>query len=159
MSDLSSLFAAYHDQLVREARRHVPADDAEDVVQGVWASKFTCPPGMEPLRCLRATLRRRIADYRRNRVPEPVEGLEDLLAAYPDDPGDFSGLKDQISRCLEYLKPREARALNLVFIQDLPHAQAGVAMKLSETGMSSLVNRSLSKLKTCLRDKDAACAA
>ena len=150
------MFVLYNDQLVRDASRRVPAVDAPDVVMAVWASKPALAADMSPLRCLRASLAQQISNYRCKQVPSPAPlgAREDPYWGMPTiGAPELVNLKEQIAHCLGYLSQRQARALELVYLQGASHAVAGAAMKISENALANLVSRSLNRLKRCLNDK------
>ncbi len=150
------MFSMYHAQLVKDASRRVPAADAEDLVQAVWASKPVLAANLSPLQCLRQSLRQQISTYRCKQVPSPapLEATQSpLWGISAIGAPELVDLKEQIAHCLGYLSQRQARALELVYLQGASHAVAGAAMKISENALANLVSRSLSRLKRCLRDK------
>jgi DNA-directed RNA polymerase specialized sigma24 family protein len=147
------MFVLYNDQLVRDASRRVPAADAPDVVMAMWASKPALAPDLSPLRCLRQSLRQQISNYRCKQVPSPslIEATESPCWGMPIvGAPELVDLKEQIAHCLGYLTQRQARALELVYLQGASHAVAGAAMKISENALANLVSRSLNRLKRCM---------
>ena len=157
--DSEAVWSAFHDQLFGFVRRRVASDDdAEDIVQDVFARVHSRPTHGVGIKQIGAWLlqitRNLVADHHRARAK--AGRIESALERQPepdssDDPllDDASG---ELSRCLrpfvEQLPERYAQALSLVDLGGMSQADAARRLGLSASGMKSRVQRGRAQLRS-----------
>ncbi len=170
--DSAALWAAFHQPLYAFVRRRVATDeDAEDVLQGVFARIHSAQP-TTPIQSVSGWVyeitRNALADHHRQRARQQrlAEGLEnepsrssaDLAGGGGDPAGDDPGNDpaSELSCCLQplidQLAPRYAEAIRLTDLGELSQAAAARQLGLSASGMKSRVQRGRAQLKALLLD-------
>lgn len=126
-----------HPLLIRSARKVLPDQDAEDVVQRTWLSAMRASESFENRSSigtwLHSILRRRICDHLRAR--RRFETLDDVLDEGPEpslpDLGDLRAAAEKATRSIADLKGAERLAIELVDIAGVNRDD--VALRLGVT--------------------------
>ena len=156
--DLETVWHAFHDQLFRFVRRRVASDDdAEDIVQDVFARVQACSGDGTRIQNVSGWVfqitRNAVVDYHRARVK--AGRIELAMEGDPgSDSGDACPMRDargELSRCLrpfvDRLPDHYAQALTLTDLGGIPQAEAARRLGLSVSGMKSRVQRGRARLK------------
>ena len=155
--DLETMWHVFHDQLFGFVRRRVASDDdAEDIVQDVFARVQGSGDGAR-IRNVSGWVfqitRNAVIDYHRARAK--AGRIESALERDPEsESGDASPTHDasgELSRCLrpfvDHLPDHYAQALTLTDLGGMPQAEAARQLGLSVSGMKSRVQRGRAQLK------------
>jgi RNA polymerase sigma-70 factor (ECF subfamily) len=160
-TDAASFEQAFHRELLAFVKRRVPEQDAEDLVQEIFARLVDKGPAAEDSERLGAWLyrvaRNVVTDYYRRRaarreVPSPLAFDAEESPAFgmesEDEAGDATSnavLRGHVSECvrafLARLEPQYAQALALVEFDGLTQAEAAERVGLSLSGMKSRIQR------------------
>lgn len=142
--------------LLAYARRRVRPDEAEDVVQATWAAALLgAHDGRGSFEAfLVSILRRRIIDrYRERRRSSPLV----FEPAAPCREREASERRAELARVASdwhHLPPREARALELLTIEEHDHDEAAAELGVSRVHLRVLVHRARERLRESRRRSD-----
>ena len=157
--DPETVWHTFRDQLVRfVCRRVVSDDDAEDIVQDVFA-RVQASSGSSDVENVSGWIfqitRNAIIDYHRARAKAGR-----IESALQHDPGpdplasEPANVREEMSRCLrpfvEQLPDAYAEALTLTDLGGMSQTEAARQLGLSTSGMKSRVQRGRTRLKSLL---------
>lgn len=148
---LSVDVGALNAELLRYARRLVGPSDAEDLVQSTWLAAERSITHWSPEKGTLAAwmttiLRRQAVDaYRRSARVLPFGHPHEA-----PDPADEVVAWDRWRECLGYLSSGERAAVELVYGDGLPLADAALKLGLCPHAVASRLSRARQRLRACL---------
>ena len=159
--DLESVWHEFHDRLFGFVRRRVASDDdAEDIVQDVFArvhARSNAGACVEHVGgWIFQITRHAVIDYHRARAKagRVESALGRHLVADAVDPSTMPDASGELSQCLrpfvDHLPDHYAQALALTDLGGMPQTEAARQLGLSVSGMKSRVQRGRARLKALL---------
>lgn len=156
--DLESVWHDFHDQLFSFVRRRVASDDdAEDIVQDVFARVQARSGDVARVQHVSGWIfqitRHAVIDYHRARAKagRVESALERDSTSDSGDPSPMHDASGELSQCLrpfvDHLPDHYAQALTLTDLGGVSQTEAARQLGLSVSGMKSRVQRGRARLK------------
>ncbi|HXP20098.1 MAG TPA: RNA polymerase sigma factor [Streptosporangiaceae bacterium] len=146
-AEFEAFYTACYAEIAGYVRRRVQADEADDVVAGVftvaWRRFDRVPPPPDDRLWLFGVARNTVADHHRSRhrrLALRVRLAQDAVTAAVTHPGSDSRC-GPVQAAMAALRPAEREALQLVLWDELSHAEAATVLGCSVNAFESRYRR------------------